>query len=69
MAKKSKKLKVNGGSFSRPISYADTSRDGTKKGQLLKVGKELRIDKLLDKKKEIKEKDVFNFSEKQIQVK
>lgn len=66
MAKKSKKLKVTGGT---PISYADTSRDNTKKGQLLKVGKELRIDKLLDKKKEIKEKDVFNFSEKQIQVK
>ncbi len=63
MAKKSKKLKVNGGTL------PDTSRDNTKKGQLLKVGKELRIDKLLDKKKEIKEKDVFNFSEKQIQVK
>jgi len=63
MAKKSKKLKVTGGTL------PDTSRDNTKKGQLLKVGKELRIDKLLDKKKEIKEKDVFNFSEKQIQVK
>jgi hypothetical protein len=56
MAKKSKKLKIPEG------TPPDTSRDGTQKGQLLKGGKELKIDKLLEKKKEVKEKDVFDFS-------
>jgi len=42
----------------------DTSRDSTRKGQLKSGGKELQIDKILDKKKEISEKEVFDFQPK-----
>ncbi len=42
----------------------DTSRDSTKKGQFKSAGKELKIDKILDKKKEISEKEVFDFQPK-----
>jgi hypothetical protein len=40
----------------------DTSR--ARETKLSMVGKELKIDKQLDKKKDIKEKDVFDFSTK-----
>ena len=42
----------------------DTSRDSTKKGQFKSAGKELKIDKILDKKKEISEKEIFDFQPK-----
>ena len=69
--KKTAKTKKNKKKIKLPTSTPDTSCDGTQRGKMSSYcgGKELRIDKLLEKKKEIKEKDVFNFSEKQIQVK
>ena len=54
MAKKSKKAKKG--------TNPDTSRANEPK--LKMAGKELRIDKQLDKKKEIKESQVFDFSYK-----
>lgn len=45
----------------------DTSRDRTGRGAYISRavgGKELKIDKELDKKKQIKEKDVFDFRKK-----
>mgnify|MGYP003152002535 CR=1 FL=1 len=57
MVKKSKKVKSGGGT-----NVSDTSR--AKEPKLKMVGKELRIDKQLDKKKDVKEKDVFDFSYK-----
>jgi len=61
MPKKSKKLKLPEG------LPPDTSRDRTGTGAYISRavgGKELQIDKELDKKKQIKEKDVFNFAKK-----
>ncbi len=61
MPKKSKKLKLPEG------LPPDTSRDRTGRGAYISRavgGKELQIDKELDKKKQIKEKDVFNFAKK-----
>mgnify|MGYP003148581134 CR=1 FL=1 len=55
MVKKSKKAKAG-------TNVSDTSR--AKEPKLKMVGKELRIDKQLDKKKDVKEKDVFDFSYK-----
>tara|TARA_R100001086_G_scaffold245947_1_gene177557 strand:- start:130 stop:324 length:195 start_codon:yes stop_codon:yes gene_type:complete len=61
MAKKTKKpnrsppKKIKG-------EVPDTSR--AQETKLSMVGKELKIDKQLDKKKEVKEKDVFDFSTK-----
>ena len=61
MPKKSKKLKL-------PEGLApDTSRDRTGRGAYISRavgGKELKIDKELDKKKQIKESQVFNFGKK-----
>tara|TARA_R100000329_G_scaffold35069_1_gene32892 strand:+ start:394 stop:570 length:177 start_codon:yes stop_codon:yes gene_type:complete len=57
MVKKSKKVKSGG-----VTNVSDTSR--AKEPKLKMVGKELRIDKQLDKKKDVKEKDVFDFSYK-----
>lgn len=54
---KAKKIKIK-------TNVADTSRDSTQKGQFKSAGKELQIDKILDKKKEINEKDVFDFKSK-----
>jgi predicted RNA-binding protein YlxR (DUF448 family) len=69
MPKKSKKLKIP-----RQIAVKiaeglppDTSRDRTGRGAYISRavgGKELKIDKELDKKKQIKEKDVFDFAKK-----
>ena len=60
MPKKSKKLKIPEG------LPPDTSRDRTGKGAYISGavgGKELKIDQELQKKKkQIKEKDVFNFA-------
>jgi len=50
---KQKKVKTN---------YVDTSRANEPKSY--QKGKELRVDKELDKKKDVKEKDVFDFSYK-----
>tara|TARA_R110002012_G_scaffold136456_3_gene290876 strand:- start:1040 stop:1258 length:219 start_codon:yes stop_codon:yes gene_type:complete len=55
--KKAKKIKIQ-------TNFIDTSRDHTKKGSLKSSGKELQIDKILDKKKEITEKEVFDFTPK-----
>ncbi len=55
--KKNKKIKIK-------TNVPDTSRDSTQKGQLKSAGKELQIDKILDKKKEISEKEVFDFKPK-----
>ena len=66
MAKKAKKpnrpppMKIKEGL--PPVGVPDTSR--AQETRLSMVGKELKIDKQLDKKKEIKEKDVFDFSTK-----
>jgi hypothetical protein len=57
MPKKSKPKKIK-------TNDRDTSLAITKRGELNMKGKELKIDKELDKKKEIKEKDVFDFSYK-----
>jgi hypothetical protein len=57
MPKKSKPKKIK-------TNDRDTSLAVTKRGELNMKGKELKIDKELDKKKEIKEKDVFDFSYK-----
>ena len=57
MPKKSKPKKIK-------TNDRDTSLVVTKRGELNMKGKELKIDKELDKKKEIKEKDVFDFSYK-----
>jgi len=64
MPKKSKKIKI-------PLPEGlppDTSRDRTGKGAYISGavgGKELKIDKELEnKKKQIKEKDVFDFRKK-----
>jgi hypothetical protein len=57
MPKKSKPKKIK-------TNDRDTSIAVTKRGELNMKGKELKIDKELDKKKEIKEKDVFDFSYK-----
>jgi len=57
MPKKSKQKKIK-------TNDRDTSLAVTKRGELNMKGKELKIDKELDKKKEIKEKDVFDFSYK-----
>ena len=57
MPKKSKPNKIK-------TNDRDTSLVVTKRGELNMKGKELKIDKELDKKKEIKEKDVFDFSYK-----
>ncbi len=54
---KAKKIKIK-------TNVADTSRDSTQKGQLKSAGKQLQIDKILDKKKEISEKEVFDFQPK-----
>ena len=61
MPKKIKKLKIPEG------LPPDTSRDRTGRGAYISGavgGKELKIDKELDKKKQIKEKDVFDFRKK-----
>ena len=50
---KQKKVKTN---------YVDTSR--AKNTKSYHTGKELRVDKELGKKKDVKEKDVFDFSYK-----
>jgi hypothetical protein len=55
MAKKAKQKKVK-------TNYVDTSRANEPKSY--QKGKELRVDKELDKKKDVKEKDVFDFSYK-----
>jgi len=61
MAKKTKKpnrpppMKISEG-------VPDTSR--AKQTKSYQVGKELRVDQELNKKKEVKEKDVFDFSTK-----
>lgn len=55
MAKKAKGKKVK-------TNYVDTSRANEPKSY--QKGKELRVDKELDKKKDVKEKDVFDFSYK-----
>jgi len=67
MPKKSKKLKRS--SLKIPEGLPpDTSRDRTGKGAYISGavgGKELKIDQeLQNKKKQIKEKDVFNFAKK-----
>tara|TARA_R100000734_G_C3298799_1_gene89682 strand:- start:433 stop:648 length:216 start_codon:yes stop_codon:yes gene_type:complete len=63
--KKIKKIKVSEGV--PPVSNRDTSRDTTTRGSLIASsvgGKELKIDQELNKKKQIKEKDVFDFNPK-----
>ena len=55
MPKKSKPKKIK-------TNDRDTSLAVTKRGELNMKGKELKIDKELDKKKEIKESQVFDFS-------
>ena len=55
MAKKAKQKKVK-------TDVPDTSRAYQPKSY--RTGKELRVDKELDKKKDVKEKDVFDFSYK-----
>jgi hypothetical protein len=60
-SKKLKKIKISEG------VPPDTSRDRTGRGSLIASsvgGKELKIDQELNKKKEIKEKDVFDFNPK-----
>ena len=57
MPKHSKPKKINEGT-PPDTSYGKDSRCGLSKT------KELKIDKILDKKKEIKEKDVFDYSRK-----
>ena len=59
--KKIKKIKISEG------VPPDTSRDRTGRGSLIASsvgGKELKINEELNKKKEIKEKDVFDFNPK-----
>ena len=61
MPKKIKKIKLSEG------VPPDTSRDRTGRGSLIASsvgGKELKINEELNKKKEIKEKDVFDFNPK-----
>jgi hypothetical protein len=58
MAKKAKAKKVK----TNAIKSVDTSRAYEPKSY--QIGKELRVDKELDKKKDVKEKDVFDFSYK-----
>lgn len=68
MAKKTKKpnrpppMKINEGLPPVGVPLPDTSR--AQETKLSMVGKELKIDKELDKKKEIKESQVFDFSTK-----
>jgi len=69
MPKKSKKLKRSSLKIPLPEGLPpDTSRDRTGKGAYISGavgGKELKIDQeLQNKKKQIKEKDLFNFAKK-----
>jgi predicted RNA-binding protein YlxR (DUF448 family) len=66
MPKKSKKMKIPRQIVPEGLP-PDTSRDRTGRGAYIPRavgGKELQIDKELDKKKQIKEKDVFDFRKK-----
>jgi len=63
MVKKAKGTKHKGKKLkSNTIKLPDTSRG--KDSKSYQTGKELRVDKELDKKKDVKEKDVFDFSYK-----
>ena len=66
MPKQSKPKKIKKIKLSEGVP-PDTSRDRTGRGSLIASsvgGKELKINEELNKKKEIKEKDVFDFNPK-----
>jgi len=62
MAKGTKPKKTKGKKVKALNNVPDTSRGKDTKSY--QKGKELRVDKELDKKKDVKEKDVFDFSYK-----